>query len=31
MSYIDEIFARQILDSRGKPTAEVELDNLKTD
>ena len=25
MSYIDEIYARQILDSRGNPTIEVEV------
>ena len=25
MSYIDRIFARQILDSRGNPTVEVDV------
>ena len=29
MSYISEIFSRQILDSRGNPTVEVGLDNIE--
>ena len=36
MSYISEIFARQILDSRGNPTIEVDdfhqnIDSLQTE